>query len=620
MKIVTVPEMVEIEQAADASGHCYDTMMALAGRSVAASIQRHMAPWDSDGGILILVGPGNNGGDGLVAARYLHQWDPSRLVSVYCWKRKPEKNSNFEAVRRLKIPIVHARDDEDYSQLQDMIIDADVIVDALLGTGVSRPIEGDMVDLLAAVRQGLAERTSEESLQDEEIDETAELSSMEAAMALDSLRNFDFLLLTPYDDYQLPQIVAVDCPSGLNCDTGELDPASLAADLTITFANPKTGHFIADGPAACGQIEVADIGTDPGLGDNIQTEMVTPELAKSLLPARPLDAHKGTFGKTMIVAGSVNYTGAAHLSGSAAYRVGAGLVTLGIIASLHPILASNLAESTWLLLPEEMGVLSPTAVKVLAEHMDGYAALLVGPGLSQEEEAVKFVQRLVGIGFQGQRAATVGFLAGQQVSVEEMAPAADDAAAIEEKESDGPAIGFLARRRTSKSSPADFLQDCPLVLDADALNALAQVEDWHTYLPPDTIVTPHPGEMGRLCGCSTAEVQANRIGLAREKAAAWNLVVVLKGAYTVVAAPDGRLAVLPFANPALATAGSGDVLAGAIAGTLSQGIAPFEAALLAGYLHGLTGELARQELGDTGVVAGDLLHKLPTAIRQLRAA
>jgi NAD(P)H-hydrate epimerase len=157
-------------------------------------------------------------------------------------------------------------------------------------------------------------------------------------------------------------------------------------------------------------------------------------------------------------------------------------------------------------------------------------------------------------------------------------------------------------------------------LDADALNALAQSEHWHEHLPPQAVLTPHPGEMARLCGSSTAEVQADRIGVARDKAAVWNAVVVLKGAYTVVAAPDGREVVLPFANPALATAGSGDVLAGAIVGALAQGLTPFEAAVVGGYLHGLAGELARQELGDAGVVASDLLSRLPIAIRQLRAA
>jgi NAD(P)H-hydrate epimerase len=155
-------------------------------------------------------------------------------------------------------------------------------------------------------------------------------------------------------------------------------------------------------------------------------------------------------------------------------------------------------------------------------------------------------------------------------------------------------------------------------VDADGLNLLAKLENWPRLLPPETILTPHPGEMARLMGCETREVQADRIGCAIQMAAAWGQVVVLKGAYTVVAAPDGRVTLLPFANPAMATAGSGDVLAGAIVGMRAQGLAPFEAALVGAYLHGLAGELARDALGDAGVVAGDLMAMLPLAIRRLK--
>ena len=148
----------------------------------------------------------------------------------------------------------------------------------------------------------------------------------------------------------LPQVVAVDCPSGLNCDSGALDAAALPANLTVTFANPKIGHFVVDGPAACGRLEIADIGTDPDLADQVAVDLATPAAMQRLLPARPADAHKGTFGKALVVAGSVPYTGAAHLACAAAYRAGAGLVTAGVVPSIHSILAAGLAETTWLLL------------------------------------------------------------------------------------------------------------------------------------------------------------------------------------------------------------------------------------------------------------------------------
>jgi hydroxyethylthiazole kinase-like uncharacterized protein yjeF len=620
MKIVTVSQMVAIEQASDRAGHSYDAMMELAGRVVAAAVLRHMEPWDSVGGVLVLAGPGNNGGDGLVAARYLHQWEPRRPVAIYCWKRDPKDDSNYEAVRRLKLPMVHVEDDTQFEKLGDLLLEADVIVDALLGTGVSRPIGGSLAELLAAVRQGMARRQEEEAEAEADEEPAEPATSLAAAGALHPVADFDFLRMPPYQAPRLPQVIAVDCPSGLNCDTGELDPAALRADLTVTFANPKVGHFMADGPTACGYLEVADIGTDPSLAGDVSAWLVTPAFAAQLLPERPPDAHKGTFGKALIVAGSVNYTGAAHLAGAAAYRSGAGLVTMGVIPSIHPIVAAGLVEATWLLLPEQLGVLGPEATRPLMEKAGDYAALLVGPGLTQEEEAVQFVHRLLGVG--ELRRGAVGFRAGKAAEAAVTGPASTPEPGNDSSTEDsGPTAGFLARRRAvAPAFDPEAVRHLPLVIDADALNALAQVDGWPEQLPPNAVLTPHPGEMARLCGCSTGDVAADRLGLARDKAAEWHAVVLLKGAYTVVAAPDGRTAVLPFANPALATAGSGDVLAGAIIGLLAQGLPPFEGAVLGGYLHGLAGELARQDIGDAGTVAGDLLARLPEAIRRLRLA
>ena len=565
MKIVTVAQMVQIEQAADAAGHSYDAMMELAGRGVAASILRHMQPWETTGSVLVLVGPGNNGGDGLVAARYLREWERGHPVSVYCWKRTSGDDANYAAVGRLGIPIVHAEDDPQFTQLADLARDADVIVDALLGTGVSRPIGGALADLLAALHRNIGKRAGQQIHAAAAAGAANALDASTAAQTLRPVADYDFLHRPPSTAVRLPQIIAVDCPSGLNCDTGALDPAALPADLTVTFANPKSGHFVVDGPGACGRLEIADIGADPHLADDVTLELATPAAVQRLLPVRPADAHKGTFGKALVVAGSLNYTGAAHLACAAAYRAGAGLVTAGVTPSIYPVLAAGLAETTWLLLPEHHGTLSSQAVQTLSENLAGYAALLIGPGLTQEAEPVRFVQQ------------------------------------------------FLLA-----SSAA--MKHIPLVLDADALNALAQTENWHDSLPANTILTPHPGEMARLCRCTTADVRVDRIGLARRKSAEWNAVVLLKGAHTVVARPDGFATVLPFANPALATAGSGDVLAGVIVGLLSQGLAPYDAAALGGYLHGLAGELARDDLGEAGVVASDLVARLPLAIRQLRAA
>jgi len=300
------------------------------------------------------------------------------------------------------------------------------------------------------------------------------------------------------------------------------------------------------------------------------------------LPQRPRNSHKGTFGKTMIVAGSLNYTGAAYLAAAGAYRSGAGLVTVAAPQVIMPILASLLPEATWLLLPHDLGVLNEAAVKVLRPELDGYSALLLGPGFGREETTGEFLRELLSPTEERRPARTIGFsrIVDQEDEAEE------------------------------KSTPLP-----PVVIDADGLNLLAEIEDWPTLLPPNSVLTPHPGEFGRLTGLETDEVQANRLDLAREKAAEWNAIVVLKGAFTAIAAPDGRLAVSPFASAALARAGTGDVLSGMIAGLIGQGVEPFDAALCAVWLHGAAGERAAALATTTAAtVAGDLLEHLPHAI------
>jgi NAD(P)H-hydrate epimerase len=386
----------------------------------------------------------------------------------------------------------------------------------------------------------------------------------------------------------VPRVLAVDVPSGLDCDSGAVDPATLPADSTVTFAFPKRGQFLFPAAAYLGELWVADIGIPPELASEIPIEVSTPSLVRSILPARPLNAHKGTFGKVMVVAGSPNYTGAAYLAASAAARAGAGLVTLGIADSLHPILASKLAETTFLLLPHDTGVLAPSAVRPLLEKLGDYDALLLGPGLGRDEKTQDFVAQLIGPEAGGKKG-HLGF-------VEPATP------------------GTRAGRRLP-----------PLVIDADGLNALSELPNWAHALPPLTVLTPHPGEMARLLDATVAEVEADRVQVARRAATEWNAVIVLKGAYTVIAGPpseheaeaDAAVYVNPFANPALASAGSGDVLAGTIASLLAQGLAPLEAAVAGAYVHGLAGELARQEIGAAGALAGDLLPRLPTSIQRI---
>ena len=483
MKVVTVGEMRRIEAASDAAGHSYATMMEQAGRAVAEAIVARRKVQDRQ--ILVLVGPGNNGGDGLVAARYLAE--AGARVACYLFKpRDPAQDENLRLVMEQRLEVILAGEDEERDKLRHLASEADVIVDALLGTGARLPLRGTLADTLSLVGRTLAARWHPPRA---------------------SLRSL--IATTAPAGWVWPFVVAVDGPSGLDYDDGALDEVAIPADLTVTFAYPKTGHFCFPGAAALGEVVVADIGIDPGLADDVALEVVTPDMVREWLPPRPLNAHKGAFGKALIVAGSANYPGAAYLAGAAATRAGAGLVTLALPVAIHAAVAARLTEATYLPLldEQEFGAITVEAAPVVTERLVDYDALLLGPGLGRAWETETFVEAL---------------------------------------------LTDVEKRAYS------------LVVDADGLNILARMEDWPKRLPAASILTPHPGEMARLTDCTTGDVQADRIAAAQSQAAIWRQVVVLKGAYTVVAAPDGRTAVLPFANPGLATAGTGDVLAGTI--------------------------------------------------------
>ena len=550
MKLVTVEQMKSIETASDAAGHSYDAMMDRAGAAVAQTIQRRVAIKGKR--VLVLVGAGNNGGDGLVAAKLLREAG----AEVACYLIKGRDDERLAAAREAGAFIGVLPDDRGLRVLRRFSMGAEVIVDALFGTGARLPLPPDAQKMLNAVKGDVESRRAKNGV-----------------------------LVTPALPARgtSPLIVAVDGPSGMDFDTGELEAGALDADVSVTFAYPKLGHTRFPAADACGELVVADIGADPALAQDVTLELADTQLIRPLLPARPASAHKGTFGKTMIVAGSIYYTGAPALAAGAAYRAGAGLVTVATPRPVLPIVASHITEATFLSLPDAMGILSADAVGVLQDATEGYAAMLVGPGLTREKEVAAFMDRFLGGESPTQR--RIGF------STE--------------------TVGGAARTRTAWP---------PLVVDADGLNILATMDEWWTRLPESTVLTPHPGEMARLSKLSTDEIEADRIGVAQKFARDWRHVVVLKGAFSVAAAPEGSVVVMPFANPALATAGSGDVLAGAIASMRSQGLKAFEAALCGTYLHGLAGELARREIGAAGVVAGDVSGRLPAALRLVSGA
>ncbi|MEZ4706090.1 MAG: NAD(P)H-hydrate dehydratase [Caldilineaceae bacterium] len=518
-KLVTVSEMQQIERRADAAGHSYAVMMETAGRAVAECILQapHLAKAAARAPVLVLVGPGNNGGDGLVCARHLHE--NGVQTRVYLWRRataaEHDYESHFARLTELGVPTARADEDPSFAQLQSWLAEVSTVVDALLGTGANRPIVGQLAELLEQVQE------------------------------VQTARN-------------LP-CVAVDCPSGLNCDTGALDPRTLFADLTVTFAYAKWGHYQFPGAEACGQMTVADIGIPASITAVSRTFVLNEQWLAPQLPVRSNNSHKGSFGKVMAAVGCMNYAGAAYLSCAAAGRVGAGLVTGAIPQPVWAPSASKLTEATWLPLPATAsGHFDATAAYPVGEALAGYKALLVGCGLGQTDSTGQFMHQLLG-----------------------------------------------------------HLGLPPTVIDADGLNCLAQIAQWPTRLPEFTVLTPHMAEMSRLCRLPIAEVTAQRWILAQQKAAEWNVVLLIKGPYTVIAAPTGELAILPVATSALATAGTGDVLAGSIAGLLAQDVAPFAAACLGAWIHGLAGLLCAQDIGSIGVVASDLLPRLPLVLRKM---
>ncbi|GCE48569.1 NAD(P)H-hydrate epimerase [Thermosporothrix hazakensis] len=515
MHIVTVAEMRELEAQADKQyGLSSPILMQNAGKSAADIFIEHL-PSQQDIhnlNILLLIGPGNNGGDGLVMAEHLKNAGAS--INLYHWKQ-----------RRLIIRGEEIESEHVAREFEAALQRADYIIDALLGTGTSRPLTEDMRHLLQRVEQ---ERKRRKSV----------------------------------------RVVAIDLPTGLNADTGKVDEGCIRADMTITLACPKQGFFFFPGRDYIGELYVGSIGLPEALEQDLHTEMLTTTLVHRILPERPLNSNKGTFGKVMLFCGSPPYPGSAYLAGRAAARVGAGLITLAVSEQMLPIYASSFHEATFAILPERATTAGPTEnettvkVRSLIAHMQGYRALLIGPGLGQSAQTREMILQL---------------------------------------------LEYL------RSQPRE--QRPRLIIDADGLNNLSALEHWWTYLPEDTVITPHPGEMGRLCnGHKVSGGDIERLELAREKAREWKVTLVLKGACTIIATPDGKTRMNWYANPALASAGTGDVLGGMIAGFLAQGLAPFDAASAGVYLHVAAAQLVSQETGPAGLLASDLLPQIPRAM------
>jgi NAD(P)H-hydrate epimerase len=554
-KLVTTAEMRALEQAAVDRGATWAGLMEQAGWGVGQEALRLLG--DAAGKrVLVLVGPGNNGGDGLVVARHLH--DAGALVELYLWHRgDATADANWQRCRERGIAEHLASDDPSQARLGQLLAECDLVVDALLGAGISRVVAGELAEIVAVVND-----------RRQTIDDRRRVTNDEHSSIVHRPSSI---------------VLSIDLPTGIHSDTGAVMEVALRADITVATGLIKCGLLQYPGRSYAGEILVVEIGLPPALLEAIMSEKIDAARARKLLPRRPDDAHKGTFGKVMVIAGSIQYPGAASLATAGAARAGAGLVTLatGRSGLGGP---GRLPEVTLQLLPEaDWNALGEGAADEALKHLDGFQALLVGPGLGREEPTRLFLERLLGIDSPRHRG-HIGFR-----------------------------VGTSAEKPAEKQRP----ELPPTVIDADALTLLSQIESWWERLPSGRcVLTPHPGEMKRLLAAE--ELDADLVTVAEQAAKKWSQVVVLKGATTVIADADGRSLVNDGGNAALATAGTGDVLSGAIAGLLAQGLKPTDAAALGVYLHSAAGRIVRDDLGDMGTLASDLLPRLPLAIKALK--
>jgi len=542
VKLVSTAEMQQVEREADANGLTYEMMMEHAGSGLADQVASQYVDL-RDGGVLGLVGSGNNGGDTLVALAQMAEqgWQ----ASAYIVRTRPGDDPLVERLLSSGGSIIDGAEDGKQKLLKSALSDHAVLMDGILGTGINLPLRGFVKDVLGTARKFLSHTETK------------------------------------------PKIVAVDCPSGVDCDSGEAAEESIAADMTVTMAAVKQGLLRFPANNLVGELRLVSIGLKTKdkrspTWQTIKRFVVTEELVADLLPVRERNAHKGTFGTAMIVAGSINYTGAALLAGQAAYRVGVGLVMMGVPTPLHAALAGQFPEGTWLLLPHEMGVIAEGAVEIVRENTGRASAILVGPGFGLEDTTKNFMEGL--------------FSASQKVKKGR--------------------IGFVSP--AGADSEQDTAELPPAVIDADGLKLVSKIKNWHELIGKPAVLTPHPGEMAEMTGLEVNNIQDERLEIAEAYADQWGHVVVLKGANTIVAQPGGKTALIPVADPALARAGSGDVLAGVITGLRAQGLDAFDAAICGTWLHARSGLFAAQMLGTgSSVLAGDLIDAIPDVLHSL---
>lgn len=507
MRVVTGTEMREIDRRTIKEfGIPSLTLMENAGQAIAERVKVIIAGRGS-ANVLVVAGTGNNGGDGFVTARLLHESGHPVEVLV----TGDEKNVNGDAAANLKklkgllSPIFNPTDKD----LDSARSNADIAIDAIFGTGFHGKMPDEMVKPICAINHSGA------------------------------------------------YVVSIDIPSGVDADTGRTGGVVVEADETITFGAPKLGCLMYPGAAYIGQLTIESIGFPAALTDKAgHIESPTAEEMATLLPLRNPNGHKKSMGRVLVVAGSAGMTGAAAMCAMSALRAGAGIVTLAVPESLNDILAVKLTEVMTKGLPEtEESCLSMLAAPVIFELIKQHDLMILGPGLGKDFETIDTIRRVAA----------------------------------------GSAI--------------------PMVLDADGINAFAGEAHFLKARPGEYIITPHPGELAVLTGLDAKDIEKDRLAAAASAAAETSSVVVLKGANSIVCAPDQRISINSTGNSGMATAGSGDVLAGLIGGLWTQHMSAPEAAILGTYLHGLAGDMAVTDLTEYSLVAGDLIEYIPDAFR-----
>ncbi len=517
MILVTAGEMQEMDRQTIAThGIPGLELMENAGRGATRVLLEQFGD-QARAGVGVFCGKGNNGGDGFVIARCLAEKGID--VSVYLLAKtaalKGDAAANLERLVPLDIRVIEIPDEDTFSKTKSSLSDYGLLVDAILGTGLTSDVKGffkTVINFINALnRNGIA-------------------------------------------------VFAVDIPSGLNADTGQPCGTCIQAQGTATFGLAKIGHFTYPGAEYTGTLEIIDIGIPGSIVQAVGPKqyLLTSQQIRNYFKPRSADTHKGRTGHLLVIAGSPGKTGAAAMTAMSAMRAGAGLVTLGIAESLNPILETQVLEVMSALLPENQnGVLGNSALKDIKKMEAGKTCLAIGPGIGQAEETRSLVKKIIN------------------------------------------------------------QSQIPVVIDADGLNNIAGQTQLLKKIKCPAVLTPHPGEMARLMDVTPAEVQQNRLQCARDFATNFKVHLVLKGAATVIAHPDGSAYVNATGNPGMASGGMGDVLTGVLAGFITQGFSPEAAAHAAVYVHGAAADTLAKTIGPIGYLASEVMNAIPGEVKKI---